>query len=200
VFVPEGAAVDDGDASTPEPGADPVEITTHLISLDVREPYLPHRARFIRGLLAGHIVGQRSPASGKVYVPGKGYDPLTRTEMTEADDVVVADRGAISSFTVITPVQYYGQKETEPYIRASILLDDTDSPLTGVDIRDIPVDEMRVGLRLRAVWRPAAERTVDRVVANLDNRAYGSLDPVIDRWEPTGEPDDDPRPLQEHAF
>jgi uncharacterized OB-fold protein len=202
-FVPEAAteaAAGDavGDAGQPaiEPGAEPVAITTHLISLDIREPFMPHRARFIRGLQEGRIIGQRSPASGKVYVPGKGYDPLTRTEMTEADDVVVSDRGSVSSFTVITPVQYYGQKETEPYTRASILLDGADSPLTGVDIRDIPVEEFRVGLRLQAVWKPPAQRTL----GDLDNRGFSSLDHVIDRWEPTGEPDADPRPLQEYAF
>ena len=61
-------------------------------------------------------------------------------------------------FTVITPVQYYGQKETEPYIRASILLDGADTPL-GSDVRDIPVAEFRVGLRVRAVFQPPAERT-----------------------------------------
>ena len=75
-----------------------------------------------------------------MYVPSNGYDNLERVEMTEADDVEVADRGAVSSFTVITPVQYYGQKETDPYIRASILLDGADQPITGVDIRDIPFD------------------------------------------------------------
>jgi hypothetical protein len=102
-------------------GDEPVTITEHLVSLRISEPLYPHRARFARGLLEGRIVGQRSPASGKVYVPSNGYDNLERVEMTEADDVVVADRGAVSSFTVITPVQYYGQKETDPYIRASIL-------------------------------------------------------------------------------
>jgi uncharacterized OB-fold protein len=191
-FVPESVAVE----QTIVAGDEPVTVTTHLISLDVDEPYFPHRARYIRGLLAGQLIGQRSPASGKVSLPSKGYDATTRTEMTEADDVVVSDRGSVSSFTEITPVQYYGQKETEPYIRASILLDGTDSPLTGVDIRDIPIDEFRVGLRVQAVWKPEAERTV----GDLDNRAYGSLDTFIDRWEPTGEPDADARPLQKHAF
>ncbi len=191
-FVPEAAAVPQDIA----PGDQPVAVTGHLISLIVAEPLHPHRRRFGQGLLAGRFVGQRSPVSGKVYVPGRGYDALERIELGEADEVDVADRGSVSSFTVITPIQYYGQQETEPYIRCSILLDGTDSPLTGIDIRDIPVEEFRVGMRMRAVWKPAAEREVD----DIENRGFGSLTGVVERWEPTGEPDADPRPLQEYAF
>jgi uncharacterized protein len=191
VFVP--GDVPPGEVAA---GDAPVEVTTHLISLEVREPLAPHRRRFVQGLLEGRIVGQRSPVTGKVYVPGRGYDHMTRTEMTAADDVDVADRGTVSSFTVITPVQYYGQQETEPYIRASILLDGASSPLTGIDIRDLPPEGFRVGLRLQAVWR----RPGDRDISGFDNRSFGSLDGVIDRWEPTGEPDVDHRDLEEYAF
>lgn len=193
-FVPEA----DGPADpSPGPeGAEPVTMTTQLISLDYAEPLHPHRERFLAGLAEGRIVGQRSPVSGKVYVPGRGYDQLERVPMTEADDVVVAAAGAVSSFTEITPVQYHGQKETDPYIRASVLLDGSDSPITGVDIRTIPLAEFRVGLRLRAVWRPAGERDM----SGFDNRSTGGWEGVFARWEPTGEPDADPRALEEHAF
>jgi uncharacterized OB-fold protein len=191
-FVPEAEAR----AQDITAGEEPVTITEHLVSLTISEPLYPHRARFARGLLDGRVVGQRSPVSGKVYVPSNGYDNLERVEMTEADDVEVGDRGAVSSFTVITPVQYYGQKETDPYIRASILLDGADQPITGVDIRDIPSDVFRVGMRVRAVWKPPGERDV----SELGNRYGGAWEGVIERWEPTGEPDVDPRPLQEFAF
>jgi uncharacterized OB-fold protein len=191
-FVPESAAV----AQHVEPTGESLTMTTHLISLEVTEPLAPHRERFRQGLADGKIIGQRSPASGKVYVPSRGYDAMERVQMTEADDVVVADRGAISSFTVITPVQYYGQQETEPYIRASILLDGTDSPIIGVDIRGADIEGVRVGMRVQAVWRPPEERNTD----DLDNRWGGAWESVIERWEPTGEPDDDPRPLQQYAF
>jgi uncharacterized OB-fold protein len=191
-FVPETSA-------TPQditPGEEPVAITTHLVALTISEPLYPHRVRFASGLLEGRIIGQRSPVSGKVYVPSSGYDNMSRAEMTEADDVEVSDRGSVSSFTVITPIQYYGQKETDPYIRASILLDGADSPIIGVDVRNIPVEEFRVGLRLQAVWKPPGERDV----SELGNRFGGAWEGVLERWEPTGEPDADPRPLQEFAF
>lgn len=192
-FVPEEGAP----AQAPiEPGAEPVRLMTHLIGVNISEPLHPARARFAQGLLDGKIIGQRSPATGKVYVPSRGYDQLARVEMTDADDVDLPDRGSVSSFTVITPVRYYGQKETEPYIRASILLDGADSPIYGVDIRDIPPSEFRVGMRLQAVWRPPDQRDP----AELDNRQNGSWEQVIERWEPTGEPDADPATLQEYVF
>jgi uncharacterized OB-fold protein len=178
------------------PGEGPVIITEHLISLKISEPFYPHRARFVSGLMEGKIIGQRSPVSGKVYVPGRGYDNLERVRLGEADDVVCSDRGTVASYTVITPVQYYGQKETEPYIRASILLDGTSQPIIGVDVRDIPVELFRVGLRLQAIWKKPQER----VLEDIDNRGGSVWEQVIDRWEPTGEPDVDPSELNDYTW
>ena len=179
-FVPEARAREQRIA----PGPGPVEMTEQLISLSYSEPLYPHRARYARGLLEGRFIGQKSPVSGKVYVPSKGYDMLERVRMTEADDVPVASTGTVVSYTVITPVQYYGQKETLPYIRASILLDGADQPLGQQDIHDIPIADFRAGMRVRAVFRPADQRSL----GDLDNR-WGGTGDVIERWEPTGEPD-----------
>lgn len=191
-FVPEANAV----AQQIEAGEEPVIITEHLISLVVKEPLFPHRRRYAEGLLAGKLIGQKSSVSGKVVVPGRGYDNLNRVPLTEADEVVVADRGTVSSYTVLTPVQYYGQKETEPYIRCSVLLDGTDSPIIGVDVRDIPLEQFRVGMRLQAIWRKPEDRKVD----GLDNRFGGAWEDVIERWEPTGEPDIDPATLKDYTW
>jgi uncharacterized protein len=189
-FVPEADARD----QSIEPGDDPVAVTESFISLEISESLSPHRVRFVQGLLGGKIIGQRSPVSGKVYVPGRGYDNMERVPMGEADEVELEAVGSVSAFTVITPVDYYGQKETEPYIRASILLDGADQALIGIDIRDIPEDEFRVGMRMRAVWKPPEERR-----AGADNRGV-DWEQVIERWEPTGEPDADARRLEDYAF
>lgn len=191
-FVPEERAED----QVIGPGDEPVTITDHLISLTISEPLHPHRRRFAQGLVEGRIIGQRSPVSGKVYVPGRGYDNMSRVRLDEACDVEVADSGTVVGFTVITPVQYYGQEETEPYIRCSILLDGADQPVQGVDIRDLPVDEFRTGMRLRCVWKPEGERDV----SDIDNR-FGSIpEGVYERWEPTGEPDVDFEQIKEHTW
>ncbi len=91
-------------------------------------------------------------------------------------------------------LRYLAELSTD--IRASILLDGADSPIIGVDVRNIPVEEFRVGMRLQAVWKPPGERDV----SELGNRFGGAWEGVLERWEPTGEPDADPRPLQEFAF
>lgn len=178
------------------PGEEPVTITEHVISLTISEPLHDHRRRFAEGLLAGKIIAQRSPASGKIYVPGRGFDPMERVAITQADELEVADVGTVVGFTEINPVQYHGQKETQPYIRCSILLDGADQPVQGIDIRHITVADFRIGMRLKAVWRPPAERKI----LDMDNR-FGSIpESVVERWDPTGEPDVDPASLKEHAI
>jgi uncharacterized OB-fold protein len=190
-FVPE----DDAKNDYVPPGQGEVEITEHLISLSFAEPMHAYRKRYADGLLAGKFIGQKSPASGKVYIPSKGYDPIERVVMTEKDDVEVKPTGTVVAYTVITPVQYYGQKETEPYIRASILLDGADQPLGQQDIRDIPVAEFRPGLRVRAIFKPPGERDL----GEMDNR-WGSTGQVLARWERTGEPDVPYEQVAEHAY
>ena len=189
-FVPEADATEQ--AITP--GDEPVAVTEAFISLSISERLSPHRVRFAQALLDGRIIGQRSPVSGKIYVPGRGYDNMERVPMTEADEVELPSVGSVSAFTVLSPVDYYGQKETEPWIRASILLDGADQALIGIDIRDIPQDEFRVGMRLRAVWKPPGERHI-----SADNRGV-DWERVIERWEPTGEADADARHLEDYAF
>jgi uncharacterized OB-fold protein len=191
-FVPESEAENQFIPS----GQGEVELTEHLISLDFSEPFSPTRRRFAEGLLAGKFIGQRSPKSGKVYVPSKGYDPIERVRMTEADDVELPATGTIVSYTIITPVQYYGQKETEPYIRASILLDGADQPLGQQDIHDMDLASFRAGLRVRAIFRPPAERDL----GEMDNRWGGAGPGIIERWEPTGEPDVPFEVFSEHVY
>ena len=88
----------------------------------------------------------------------------------------------MSLFTVITPVQYYGQKETDPYIRASILLDGADQPITGVDIRDIPSDRVPGG-HARSELSGSRLPTGTSVTSATGTAAWEG---VIERWEPTG--------------
>ncbi len=190
-FVPEAEATND----YVPPGQGEVEITEHLISLSFQEPMHAYRERYAKGLLAGKFIGQKSPVSGKVYIPSKGYDPIERVLLTEKDDIEVKPTGTVVAYTVITPVQYYGQQETEPYIRASILLDGADQPLGQQDIRDIPAAEFHPGLRVRAIFKPEGQRDL----GEMDNR-WGNTGQVLERWERTGEPDVPYDQISEHAY
>ncbi len=180
-FVPEGDARD----HVIPPAEGEVEISTHLISLIYNDTLYPHAARYAQGLLDGKFIGQRI-SGDKIAIPGKGYDALARVMLTEGDDVELAPTGTVLSYTVLTPVKYRGQRETEPYLSATLILDGAGQSLVQQDIRNIPLDEFRVGMRLRAIFKPAAERKID----DVDNDwMYPSIGSVVERWEPTGEPD-----------
>ena len=49
-------------------------------------------------------------------------------------------------------MQYPGQTETEPFARFHVLLDGTDVVLGFQEPVDVPNDEIRIGLRVRAIW------------------------------------------------
>jgi len=171
-------------------------VMEHLVSLRYEEELTPILERYVDALIDGRIVGHKCPECGRVYVPGKGYCPLCVVETTDRDEVEVADIGTVTGFTIITPVAYYGQEETEPFVYASVLLDGADSTLGGQDIVGIPHDQIRTGLRVRAVWRPKEKRSGNAVT----NRGWGSVSSVIDAFEPTGEPDMDRAKFKEHIF
>ncbi len=169
-------------------------IMEHLVSLRYQERLTPNLNRFVDAVLDGRFVGHRCPSCSRVYVPPKGFCPLCVEPTTE--EVEVADRGVLTGFTIVTPVAYYGQQEQEPFVHASVILDGASTPLTGVDIVHIPHDQLRMGLRVRAVWRPPAERKVE----GISNRGWGGLDGVLEGFEPTGEPDAAPEAYKDHIF
>lgn len=167
-----------------------------FVSLTYVEQLTPNLERFADNLLAGRLIGQKCPSCGRVYVPGKGYCPLCVVTMSAADEVPVKDTGVVTGYTIVTPVRYYGQKETEPFVVASVILDGADNALGQQDIVAIPHDELRAGLRVKAVWRPEGKRTVK----GLSNRGWGGVGGVIDAFEPTGEPDAPLEQIREHLF
>ena len=171
------------DAATP--GTEPVTMMEYFMHLEYREVLCPAVRRYADQLLAGRLTGHRCPQCGLVYAPPRGYCPICVVETTDADEIVLADRGVVTNYTVVTPVQYYGQEETEPFVKASVLLDDPGGMLGLQDILDVPVDEVRAGMRVEAVWAPEHERDV----SGITNRSWGSAEGAIRGWRPTGEPD-----------
>ncbi len=171
-------------------------VMEHLVSLHYAEPLTPNLERFADAILDGRLLGQRCPSCGRVYLPGKGYCSLCVVPTGEKDDVEVADQGTVTGFTIIAPVAYYGQTETEPFVYASIKLDGVDSNLTGQDIVGIPHEDIRMGLRVRARWVAPEARSVE----GLSSRGWGGITGVIESFEPTGEPDADLDTYKEYIF
>ncbi len=131
------------------------------------------KAATVRGLADGRILGQRCPACGKVYVPPRGACPVDGVPTT--DEVELSDEGTVTTFCIVN-VPFLGQRITPPYVSAYVLLDGADIAFLHL-LLDVDPAEVRMGMRIRAVWRPRQEWTT-----SLEN---------ISHFAPTGAPDAD---------
>jgi uncharacterized OB-fold protein len=174
-FEPEGLdtpSAPDG-YSTTEGSADPVTGIVVPVSLDYTYAASPEESAFYRGLAEGRIVGQRCPSCGKVYVPPRSACPSDGTPTT--DEVELSDTGTVTTFCIVN-VPFLGQRITPPYVSAYVLLDGADIAFLHL-ILDIPADEVRMGMRVKAVWKPESE--------------WGTTIENISHFAPTDEPDAD---------
>jgi uncharacterized protein len=129
-------------------------------------------ARCLRALKEGRFVGQRSP-NGLVYMPPLGACSVLGLPTEE--DVELPNTGTVVSFCVVNiPVQ--GQGIEVPFACADINIDGSDTTFLGM-IQECSLDDVRIGLRVEAVWRPVQQRDM-----SLASVAY---------FRPTGEPDRD---------
>ena len=133
-------------------------------------------SRFLKGIAQRKILGERADVPGaKVYVPPRGADPQLGKPTTE--QVEVAHTGTITSFCVVN-VSFYGGTQEIPYVTGLIKLDGSDLPIMHL-IQECPVDEVRPGMRVEAVW--------------VDDSELGPTMESIKWFRPTGEPDVDPK-------
>jgi len=154
--------------------ADPgISMTTTPIHLRYEHYASPEESRYLRALAQGRIIGQRCPSCRKVYVPPRGACPTCG--VPTGDDVPVADTGTITTFCIVN-VPFPGQRTKPPYVHAAVLLDGADIPFQHL-ILGCPAGEVRMGQRVRAVWRPREQ--------------WGPTPQNISHFEPTGEPDAD---------
>jgi uncharacterized OB-fold protein len=184
-FVPESAAPAGSSGPIPAKAGDPVKVMEHWVSLTYNEAVAPAAERFAGALLEGRIIGQKCPVCGRTYVPPRDSCTVDGVPVSPENDAVLPDRGVITNYTVVLPVQYPGQRETEPFARVSVLLDGEEGLLNLQSVIGLPAAEVHPGIRVKAVWVPEGERNV----AELGTRSWGSVDGCIAGWEPTGEPD-----------
>lgn len=183
-FVPgEEPAGGAGDAT--EGSAEPVTMMDYRASITYATPVPENVTRSEQAIKEGRFLGLRCPACGRTYTGGKGYCPVDSIALTADHEVDLPKRGVVTNYTIITPVQYPGQTETEPFARVHVLLDDTDVVLGYQDLIEVPNDRVRIGMRVAAVWASPAEQ---------DQRPGDSrMAEGLAGWMPTGEPDvDDP--------
>jgi uncharacterized OB-fold protein len=176
IFEPETTVVEAGaptGATLETSDQEPVTGIVTPVSLDYLYAASPEESAFFRGLAEGRILGQRCPACQKVYVPPRSACPVDGVP-TEGE-IELGHTGTVTTFCIVN-VPFLGQKIEPPYVSAYILLDGADIALQHL-ILDIPADEVRMGLRVKAVWRPEAE--------------WGTTIENISHFAPSGEPDAD---------
>ncbi len=141
------------------------------IELDYVYAASPEESLFYSSVAEGKLVGQRCPTCQKVYIPPRSACPADGTPTRE--EVELSDSGTITTFCIVN-VPFLGQRITPPYVSAYVLLDGADIALLHL-ILDIPADEVRMGMRVKAVWKPREE--------------WGTTIENISHFAPTGEPD-----------
>ena len=141
------------------------------VSLDYDYAASPEESLFYRGLNEGRIMGQRCPTCEKVYIPPRSACPADGTPT--AEEIELSQTGTVTTFCIVN-VPFLGQKITPPYVSAYVLLDGADIAVLHL-ILGVPADEVRMGMRVKAVWKPKDEWTF-----SLEN---------IDHFAPTGDPD-----------
>ena len=159
---------------------DPVSMMVIPISLEITHTASHEESAYLRALQEGKLLGARTGATGKVYFPPHGADPATGLPTSEF--VELSDRGTVTTFAIIN-IPFPGQRIKPPYVAAYVLLDGADIPFLHL-IQEIDASEVRMGMRVEAVWQPREEWGL-----GIDNIEY---------FRPTGEPDADYETYKHH--
>ncbi len=123
--------------------------------ISLRYNYKPGRAteRFLRGLKEGKLYAQRCPQCRNVIVPPRGA--CARCGVATDEEVELPAKGTITTFTIVH-IPIPGSDIKPPFVVASILLDGADIPFFHL-LDDVKVSDVRMGMRIEAVWRPKEE-------------------------------------------
>ena len=171
VTTPDGGGSGRADPADAGTSAEPVTMLTTPVRLHYEHTASPTETSFLRGLAAGRLLAQRCPACGQVYIPPRGACPTDG--VPTAGEIELPDHGIVTTFCVVN-VPYPGQRVAPPYVAAAVLLDGADIPFQHLILGCDP-DEVRMGLRVQAVWKPREQ--------------WGTTMENIDHFRPTGEPD-----------
>jgi uncharacterized OB-fold protein len=112
---------------------------------------------YLEGLKHGRIVGRRCHGCGRTLVPPRMF--CERCFRPTDEWVTVGDTGTVNTFSLCY-VSWDVRRLKRPEIPAVIEIDGA-SPGMGIlhVLGRVSPKAVRVGLRVRAVWKPARERT-----------------------------------------
>ncbi|KAB2351428.1 Zn-ribbon domain-containing OB-fold protein [Actinomadura rudentiformis] len=126
--------------------------------------------RFLEGVSQGKLIGHRCGVCGQVIVPMKGLCPKDGVPTTE--EVELPDTGTVTTFAVNNLPD--PRAPEVPFVSAYILLDGAGLTMLAL-VAGVPADQVRMGMRVKAAWRPREE--------------WGKTMSNIKWFEPLDEPD-----------
>ncbi|TNY36947.1 Zn-ribbon domain-containing OB-fold protein [Thermomonospora catenispora] len=122
----------------------------------------PGRAqdRFLEGISQGRILGDRCPVCEQVIVPMRGLCP--RDGVPTVEEVELPHTGTVTTFAVNNIPD--PRAPEVPFVSAYVLLDGAGMTMLAL-VAGVPADRVRMGMRVRAAWRPRREwgRTMDNI-------------------------------------
>ncbi len=154
-----------------EPPKEPVKYVETTVHLPYHYVAGDCKAQYLRALKDKKILGSKCSKTGKVFVPPVVNSPESFAPASEL--VEVADRGIITTFCVVN-IPVIGRNLEIPYVAASVALDGADISIFAL-IQECKAEDVRMGMRVEAVWKPDGERE-------------GSHEDIL-YFRPTGEPD-----------
>ncbi|MGV0835506.1 Zn-ribbon domain-containing OB-fold protein [Mycolicibacterium thermoresistibile] len=173
----EPEAVPDTD---PHDERDPVTMLVTPSTIEIQHSASHPESAYLRALQEGRLLGARTGDDGKVYFPAREADPATGKVLDQF--VELSDKGTVTTFAIIN-IPFAGQRIKPPYVAAYVLLDGADIPFLHL-VTEIDAAEVRMGMRVEAVWRPREEWGL-----GIDN---------ISHFRPSGEPDADYETYKHH--
>ncbi len=112
--------------------------------------------RYMEELKAGRLVGRRCDSCRRVMIPPRMFCEACFCPTDEW--VILQDTGTVKTFSLCN-ITWDMKPLTEPQIPAVIDIDGA-SPGMGIMhlLGQVKPEDVKIGLRVQAVWKPAAER------------------------------------------
>jgi len=154
-----------------EPPKEPVKYVETNVSLPYHYVAGDYKAKYLRALKEKRILGSKCSKTGKVFVPPVMNSPESFAPCEEF--VELPHRGVVTTFCIVN-IPVIGRNLELPYCVASVALDGADISIYAL-IQECKAEDVRMGLRVEAVWKPDGERQGDHE--------------DIQYFRPTGEPD-----------
>jgi uncharacterized OB-fold protein len=155
-----------------EPPKKPVKYVEATLHLPYHYVAGDWRATYLRALKDKRILGSRCTKTGKVIVPPVIASPESFAPC-DPELVELPARGVVTTFCIVN-IPVIGRNIDLPYVAASVALDGAAISMYAL-IQECRPEEVRMGMRVEAVWKPDGERT-------------GSHEDIL-YFRPTGEPD-----------